>query len=225
MRKPIKKKPTKIKKVPKKVRAKVSHKSLKKNKIRRFFKSISSALLSQNQSPISRESHSGRFKLPSAYHENKLTLLVRDPWWVFAFWEVTPEREKEVLREILQKGLQKEKTVLRVYDVTGTSMAHANTFLDIELNFFTDNWYIDAGKPDTDWVAELGIRATNGSFFALVRSNTVKTPRFGLSEMLDEEWMMPDDLYWKLFGRMAGLSDRKSSLNIMSSASLTRKPS
>ena len=119
-----------------------------------------------------------------------------------------------MLREILQKGLQKDKTVLRVYEITGTSPSHPNSSFDIELNFFTNNWYIDVGRPDTDWIAEIGIRTTHGHFFALVRSNAVKTPRFGLSDVLDEEWMMPDDLYWKLFGRMAGLSDRKSSLDV-----------
>ncbi|OGW83816.1 MAG: hypothetical protein A3C47_01095 [Omnitrophica bacterium RIFCSPHIGHO2_02_FULL_51_18] len=200
-----------VKKTLRKIRSKVSRKSFKKHKIKDF---ISSFTAFPKQNGEFQGSRSAGFEFPSSYHENKLVLLVRDPWWVFAYWEVTPEREKEVLREILQKSLQKDKTVLRVYEITGTSPSHPNSSFDIELNFFTNNWYIDVGRPDTDWIAEIGIRTTHGHFFALVRSNAVKTPRFGLSDVLDEEWMMPDDLYWKLFGRMAGLSDRKSSLDV-----------
>ena len=119
--------------------------------------------------------------------------------------------------------------------MSGCSISSAHSFFDIELNFFTNNWYVDVGRPDTEWIAELGVRTTQGRlFFPLVRSNAIRTPRFGISDVLDEEWMMPDDLYWKLFGRMAGLRDRKSSLDtrevlerylkgMASSSSLTKK--
>lgn len=219
-KKPLKKKVSKLRKLAKRlarpakplknilrtISRKKSHNPLLNKKIGRLVAAIVNR-------PEGENSAAG-FELPSRYGKNKLVLLVRDPWWIYGYWEVTPEREKQVLREMLGLGLQKDKTVLRVYDVTGTSVSRANASFDIELNFFADNWYIDVGKPDADWVAELGLRAANGRFFPLVRSNTVRTPRFGLSDVWDEEWMMPDELYWKLFGRMTGLSEQKSSLNV-----------
>ncbi len=192
-----------IKKTLRRIGAKASRKLLKDNKIASVISSFGS-----------REARPAPFDFPSSYDEDKLVLLVRDPWWIFAYWEVRPNREREILDELRRQRLQKDKTVLRIYDIAGTSVSRPNSFFDIELNFFANNWYVDVGKPDTDWVAELGVRATNGRFLAMVRSNTVKTPRFGISDTLDEEWMMPDDLYWKLFGRMAGLSDQKSSLDV-----------
>jgi len=60
---------------------------------------------------------------------------------------------------------------------------------------------------------EVGVRTREGRFFMLVRSNVVRTPRFGVSDVLDEEWMLPDELYWKLFG-MSGLGRQKSSLDV-----------
>ena len=35
------------------------------------------------------------FELPAQYGQNKLVLLVRDPWWVYAYWEVTDSKRRE----------------------------------------------------------------------------------------------------------------------------------
>ena len=149
--------------------------------------------------------------LPRFYGEDKIVLLIKDPWWLFAYWEITAGRRKEVLETIRNQRLLPEKTVLRVYDVTDPPLSHGHSFFDIELNVFAVNWYIDVGTPDRQWLVELGIRTRDGRFFALVKSNAVRTPRFGVSDILDEEWMMPDDLFWKIFG---GFEGQKSSLAI-----------
>ena len=145
--------------------------------------------------------------LPTCYGDDQITLLVRDPWWLYAYWEVTPRREEEVLKAIRRAGLVRQKTVLRVYDTTGAAPENANSFFDIELNFFADHWYIDVGNPDREWVVDVGIRTTNGRFFTLVRSRQVRTPRFGPSDILDEEWMLPEEISLKLFG-LSGIGGR-----------------
>ena len=170
--------------------------------------------------------------LGNQYGDNKITLLVRDPWWLFAYWEVTPAREAEVVQVIQRQRLTREKTVLRVYDTTGTVPEKARSFFDIELNFFADHWYIDVGKPDREWVVDVGIRTTHGRFFTLVRSNSVRTPRFGPSDILDEEWMLPEEISRKIFG-LSGVGGRGgSSLDFRKlwglwgrSSDLTRKTS
>ena len=152
--------------------------------------------------------------IPSRYGDNKIVLLVRDPWWIYTYWEVTPERENEVLEAIRRAGQSKEKVALRVYDVTGMSLPSTHCFFDIEIGGLANNWYIDVGKPDREWIVELGVRTREGNFFMLVRSNTVRTPRFGLSDVLDEEWMMPDDLYRKLLSLTGSLEYQKNSLSV-----------
>ncbi|MGH7197602.1 MAG: DUF4912 domain-containing protein [Candidatus Omnitrophota bacterium] len=153
------------------------------------------------------------FALPSQYGEDKAVLMVRDPWWLFAYWEVTPWREREIVEAIQRAGLTREKSVLRVYDVTDTALPDCHSFFDIELVNLANSWYIDVGSPNRQWVVEVGVRTREGRFFMLVRSNVVRTPRFGVSDVLDEEWMLPDELYWKLFG-MSGLGRQKSSLDV-----------
>jgi hypothetical protein len=154
------------------------------------------------------------FELPASYGDNKIALLIRDPWWIYAYWEVTSEREGQVMRHIESLGAKRDKLVLRVYDVTGGSVDSPRSSFDIEMSFLTGNWYVDVGIPDRDWITDFGIRTRDGRFFMLVRSNVARTPRFGVSEILDEEWMLPDDIYWKLFGLSGGLADRKSSLDV-----------
>ncbi len=148
-------------------------------------------------------------KLPWYYGDNRMVLMVRDPWWLFAYWEVTPELRARVEDEIRRSGAVADVTVLRVYDL---SSGQHNSF-DIELRDLADRWYIDVGKPDHEWVAEIGIRCHGGRYFALIRSNMVHTPRYGVSNVLDEEWLMPDELYMRILG-MTGSSRGVSSLDM-----------
>jgi hypothetical protein len=140
-------------------------------------------------------------------------LLVRDPWWLFAYWEVTQSKKEEVTREVERAGYRDWKTVLRVYDVTHCSVAKARSFFDIKLTFYVDNWYIDVGLPDREWIAQLGFLTDNGRFFLLVESNRVHTPSFGVSDVLDEEWLLPEDVYYRLIG-VSGLNAQQGSMDI-----------
>ncbi|HTL70340.1 MAG TPA: DUF4912 domain-containing protein, partial [Candidatus Eisenbacteria bacterium] len=92
------------------------------------------------------------FELPAQYGDNKVVLLVRDPWWIYAYWEVTQDRERETIEVMRRQGCDKDKTVLRVYDVTGSSVEKPRSFFDIEIAFLASNWYVDVGIPDRDWV-------------------------------------------------------------------------
>lgn len=163
---------------------------------------------------VSKEQTSEDRRLPSHYGEDRLVLMVRDPWWLYAYWEVTPHRQQEVLTQIGSHAQSGRKTVLRVYDVTGSpALPKSNSFFDIELNFYAESWYIDVGIPDREWVAELGYRV-EGRFYPLLRSNRVSTPAFGISDVLDEEWMLPEDIYYRLIGRSIGGESAGGSMDI-----------
>lgn len=181
---------------------------LKRTRVQKYRKSLQKFEIQHSNFP--RESlfsdSQSTFGLEPRYQDNKIVLLVRDPWWIYAYWEVTLARQTEVRAHIQRQGLSQDKTVLRVYDAVGA-------WFDIEAGF-ADNWHIDVGAPDSEWVAELGIRTREGPFFAWVRSNKVRTPRFGISDVIDEEWMLPEDLYWKLFGLSGGLAHPRSSLEV-----------
>ncbi len=156
------------------------------------------------------------FRFPPGYGDNKIVLLVRDPWWVFAYWEIRRDKEEDTRRSIENSGDSVDKSILRVYDVTNVNFngRNAHSYFDIELKGLASNWYINVGAPDKNWVVDIGILTKKGSFYPLARSNSVRTPRFGMSDQLDAEWMMPEDEYWKMFGLSGGFGVGKGSLEV-----------
>ncbi|MDP3804098.1 MAG: DUF4912 domain-containing protein [Candidatus Omnitrophota bacterium] len=157
-----------------------------------------------------------QFRFPPGYGDNKIVLLVRDPWWIFSYWEIGRDKEDETINKIESAGERVDKSVLRVYDVTDVSFngKNAHTYFDIDLKGLASNWYINVNMPDRAWIVEIGMLSNKGSFYVLARSNVVKTPRFGMSDTLDAEWMMPEEEYWKMFSLSGGFGVGKGSLEV-----------
>lgn len=157
-----------------------------------------------------------QFRFPPGYGDNRIVLLARDPWWIFAYWEIRKDKEEDVVRKMESCGDTPAGSVLRVYDVTDISFngSNAHSFFDIELKGLASSWYINVGLPDKSWVVDIGMVSKKGKFYLLARSNTIKTPRFGMSDQLDADWMMPEDEYWKMFSLSGGFGIGKGSLEV-----------
>ncbi|MFH1406984.1 MAG: DUF4912 domain-containing protein [Candidatus Omnitrophota bacterium] len=145
-------------------------------------------------------------ELPEGYGDTKIILLVRDPWWLYAYWEITEEKKNGIKHKI---GLPwgEIKKYLRVYDVTNINFngTNAHSFFDIEINDFANNWYIDVGKPDHAWIVDLNAKDEHGKFYLIARSNCVMTPRDTMSWMTDEEWMIDEDEFRRMYALGSGL--------------------
>ena len=145
-------------------------------------------------------------ELPYGYQEDKIVLQARDPLWIHAYWEVTSETMNR-LKEQLGNAFFSAKMILRVYDVSyiifdGTN---ANRVFDIQINPEANNWYIDTGGPGRSWCVDLGLLLGDNRFVTVVRSNTVFTPLEGPSWITDEEWMIPEEMFARLYGMGFGL--------------------
>ncbi|MFH1665920.1 MAG: DUF4912 domain-containing protein [Candidatus Omnitrophota bacterium] len=149
--------------------------------------------------------------LPDRYGDNKIMLLVRDPEVIYSYWEIKRDVEDKVKNEIHAKGLAIARSILRVYELTGVS---PKVLYDIELKNWADSWYIHVGNPGKEWMVDIGFLCTNGEFFTLARSNVVKTPLNRMSDISDEEWMCPEELYFKMFAVTGGFDIGKSSLEL-----------
>jgi len=144
--------------------------------------------------------------LPNKYDQDKLILQVRDPWWIHAYWEVrsaTIEKLKNELRDEFYKA----KRIIRVYDVSHIIFNghNAHSSFDIEVHEYNNSWYIDTGGPGRSWCVDLGLLLPGGKFIMILRSNTVTTPLAGPSWITDEEWMIPEDMFARLYGLGFGL--------------------
>jgi hypothetical protein len=145
--------------------------------------------------------------LPSGYAQDRIILQVRDPWWIHAYWEVTQSTWARLKREFPIEATGGFKKILRVYDVSQIIFTgdNAHRFFDIEITEQANNWYIDTQGPGRSWCVDFGIRLSNGQFITVVRSNTVSTPIAGPSWITDEEWMIPEDMFARLYGMGVGI--------------------
>ena len=145
--------------------------------------------------------------LPYQYDRDRIVLQVRDPWWIHAYWEVSNATLERLRNELKDEFYNRAKRVLRVYDVSHIVFngQNAHRFFDIQINEYTNNWYIDTGGAGRSWCVDLGLLLAGGRFITVVRSNTVYTPLEGPSWITDEEWMIPEDMFARLYGMGFGL--------------------
>ncbi len=144
-------------------------------------------------------------ELPSRYGDNKIVVLVRDPYWLHAYWEITDERKNHIEGEA-QAGWGELRKALRVYDVTDVIFngTNANKSFDIELTSDANNWYIYVGEPNRSWCIDLGVITSSGRFILIARSNVVTTPLDRASDVIDEEWVTSEEEFAKLYGISGG---------------------
>ncbi|MBI4707401.1 MAG: DUF4912 domain-containing protein [Candidatus Omnitrophica bacterium] len=145
-------------------------------------------------------------ELPAGYGKDKIVLQVRDPWWLHAFWEVSGSTVDK-LRQELKEEFSKSKWILRAYDVSKINFNgnNAHRYFDVYIAEGATSWYIDTAAPGRSWCVDLGLLLPGGKFITVLRSNIVITPLDGPSEETDEEWMIPEELFARLYGMGFGL--------------------
>lgn len=154
---------------------------------------------------------------PKSYGKTRLVLQIRDPYWGHVYWDIA-QQTIVALERRLNSAWNDMHKILRVYDVTGIDFNghNAQRSFDITLNNYADNWYIELGLPNRTYCVDIGVIDRQGRFIGLARSNFGLTPRDGVSDVIDEEWMSLefDKLYrasgaGKLWGSSPGIRMRE----------------
>ncbi len=140
-------------------------------------------------------------ELPHEYGDTKIVFLVQDPYWTHVYWEISNSKREEL--GLLPRGEHGKQLVLRVYDVTGVENVfnglNANSFFDVYVNDYTNNWYVNVPEYDKSYCVDLGV-IINGNFVVIARSNIIRVPRGSVSPYYDEEWMIVTDDILKASG-------------------------
>ncbi len=136
--------------------------------------------------------------IPGGYGIDRIVAMVRDPHWIFSYWEVTIGR-LEGLEKRLGNEWRKCRMILRVFDLSNDSAEH----FDIPLAPDSRSWYINA-SPGRQYQIAVGMLTPDGDFIEIARSNTVETPRAGVSETVDDRWMVPEELFDLIFAASGG---------------------
>lgn len=116
-----------------------------------------------------------RFLFPETYGVDRVRLLVKDPEWLFAYWDLSPRAVDGVRRELGERGMALTRLTLRI-----TDPAHGGTSV-ILLPYGARGWYVRADSAPRTYRAQLGWTLPSGQFRMLAESNAVATPRAGAS--------------------------------------------
>ncbi|MBI3932237.1 MAG: DUF4912 domain-containing protein [Acidobacteria bacterium] len=116
-----------------------------------------------------------RFVFPESYGINRVRLLVKDPEWIFAHWDVDPQSMESFRADLGERGMALSRLTLKVADVDngGSSV--------ILLPYGARSWYVRTDSARRSYKAQLGLTLPSGEFRLLAESNTVTTPRVGPS--------------------------------------------
>lgn len=154
--------------------------------------------------------------LPGGYGKDRIVVMVRDPYWLHAYWEMTRQAVQRAEAALGQEW-HGAKPILRVLDVTShdTTNSAEMPVRDLEIHGGCNNWYLEVQNPPRSYRVDIGYLSRSGQFYVLARSNVVSTPRAGISDHIDENWADFDaSKADRIFAMSAGFDPTASSLEL-----------
>jgi hypothetical protein len=120
--------------------------------------------------------------LPQDYGRTTIVLMPRDPTWMFSYWEVQPQAARA----------GSSHPVIRVFELdrSKTNGSRERLAFEISVSLEVRNWYVNVVEPGRSWFVELGLKASDGRFTLLARSNVVDLPWGRVSDVIDNRWMI-----------------------------------
>lgn len=140
--------------------------------------------------------------------QDRLVVMVRDPYWLHAYWELSP-RSIDRAQAAMGQRWHGAKPVIRVFKIQPDSAALHER--DIQIHGGVRNWYVDVQDPPADYRLEIGYLAIDGSFYCLARSNEVSTPPAGTSDAVDDNWTAVAENADRIFAMSGGYSAQGAS--------------
>jgi hypothetical protein len=155
-------------------------------------------------------------ELPSGYGRDRIVVMVRDPYWLHAYWELTRAAVQRAEAALGQEW-HGARPILRLLDVTGRDTTNSAEAIvrDIDIHGGCNNWYINVHNPPRAYRVDIGYLSPRGRFYVLARSNIVSTPRAGVSDIIDENWADIDEKKAdRIYAMSGGYDPTASSLEL-----------
>lgn len=144
-------------------------------------------------------------EIPKGYNVDRIVAMVRDPHWLFSYWEVTDRKYRE-LERTFGSLWPSCKMILRVYDRSSEKQGH----FDVVLTREARTWYINVSAQGRYQIA-IGALSPDGRFELVAISSVVETPADRVSDRIDERWMVPDDVFDRIFAASGGFDMHSAS--------------
>lgn len=164
---------------------------------------------------IHEEFREDQFNFPTEYGKTRIVLMVRDPYWMHTYWEVTFQKIEELKHLMGEETFNESTFTLRVKDTTNASADMPNSYFDIHISPGSKSWYINVPNDNAAYVVDIGFRTSDGRFFLAARSNSVSVPRATVSDVIDDEFTSIDAAEFdKIYALSGGLNIGMSSAEL-----------
>ena len=114
-------------------------------------------------------------ELPETYGVDECEVLYKDPFWVFAYWEVT-EGGISSARAQLGQSAQSSKLVMRMFTTVPGPEGVDRQIADIDLPWNHGRRYMQAPKPGAHLRVAVGLLSGEGYFAPIAHSSLVRVP-------------------------------------------------
>lgn len=136
-------------------------------------------VLPEDWEPATEWPERDEWELPSLYGEDVVVALVRDPWWVFVYWEIAEATRLACLERVPEDS----DYVLRLREAQGAKRLLAQTRVpEIEAG----DWYVQVSAPRLRIQAELGYLSQDGVFESVFESEPVPVPSYSPAPTVEE---------------------------------------
>jgi hypothetical protein len=112
--------------------------------------------------------------LPETYNETKITVLLRDPAWVFVYWDI-----QSTLYSAITENHHFESFFLRVASIAPGPDHKVVDFFDVDVSPHDRKWYVHLSHTDMICRVDLYSRNTQGHVQPLAKSAELIVPSCG----------------------------------------------
>ena len=118
------------------------------------------------------------FDFPASYNVTRIELMLRDPAWVFCYWDISIADKTRILKEENFQNL-----LLRLEEVATAKPAEQLQIMEVPVQLTDSSWYLNLLNRETFYRIHL-VADFNGKEEILATSQKVQVPRGGLTEKL-----------------------------------------
>ncbi len=148
----------------------------------------------------------GTGELPETYGVDEVEILCKDPWWYFAYWEVTPEGLKAAREQLGPSGAE-ARLVLRVFAIGpgnhgghgshggaaggahGSRTRDGREIRDVPVQTHHGRRYLEAPRSNALLRVAIGLLSPEGYFAPIAHSSLVRVPPQQPSSDTAVEWL------------------------------------
>lgn len=136
------------------------------------------------------------YPLPEYYNDTRIVILLRDPLWVYAYWDLSKTQVQNLREEPFFEGF-----FLRVNLFHGEQLENSKVldFFDIPVEENDNSWYINLNRTGIDYCVELRCRVMHSDQLLAI-SNTVHSPLGYFARNQEEFCNEPDTMMLMLSG-------------------------